>query len=57
MRILSDEELETIEGGLNITGTLFNSFSTLMNTVSNLGKRFGSALRRIGSNRMCSLWT
>lgn len=55
MKILTNEELVNVEGGLNITGTLFNSFSTLMNTVANLGKRFGSALRRISSNRTCSL--
>ncbi|MDD6223901.1 MAG: bacteriocin [bacterium] len=55
MKKLTEEELRNIEGGMSISGTLLNSVSTLFKTVSNLGRSFGSAIRRIGSNKMCSL--
>ena len=38
-----------IEGGLSITSTLINSFSSAIRIVLELGRSLGSALRR-GSN-------
>jgi len=55
MKKLSNEELAMIEGGVNITGTILNSFSTLAKTIADLGRNLGSALRRISSNKMCAL--
>lgn len=55
MEKLSNEELAMIEGGVNITGTILKSFATLANTIADLGRNFGSALRRIASNKMCAL--
>lgn len=55
MQELNKNELYNIEGGINISGTLLKSFSTLMNSIAELGRNFGSAIRRIGSNKMCSL--
>ena len=39
-----------IEGGISITSTLINSFSSAIRIVLELGRSLGSALRR-GSNR------
>ena len=55
MSQLSKTELMNIEGGFNVTGVIINDFSNMFKTVADLGRNFGSALRRIGSNRMCSL--
>lgn len=55
MKELTKEELFSIEGGINISGTLLNSFSTLLKTINSLGRNLGSAIRRISSNKMCAL--
>lgn len=55
MNELCMNELYLIEGGVNISGTLLKSFSSLINSIAELGRNFGSAIRRIGSNKMCSL--
>lgn len=55
MKLLDINELYEIEGGVSISGTLIKSFSSLINSIAELGRNFGSAIRRIGSNKMCSL--
>ena len=55
MQVLGFEELLSVEGGVNISGTLLKSFSSLVDSIAELGRNFGSALRRIGTNKMCSL--
>ena len=55
MKKLSTNELYIIEGGVNISGTLLKSFSSLINSIAELGRNFGSEIRRIVSNKMCAL--
>lgn len=55
MEKLTEEELESIVGGATISGTLINSFSTILKTIYSLGKSFGSSLRRMSSNNLCPL--
>lgn len=55
MQIISEQELLSIEGGTSITGTLVNAVSTLIDTIASLGRSFGSSIRRMFSNKMCSL--
>lgn len=55
MKVLKEEELKDIDGGLSITGTLLNSVSTIMKTISDLGRMVGSAVRRLTSNNLCKL--
>lgn len=55
MQELKQNELFLIAGGINISGTLLKSFSSLINSIAELGRNFGSAIRRIGSNKMCAL--
>lgn len=55
MVVLNNNELYEIEGGINISGTLVKSISGLVDTIFNLGRNLGSSIRRIGSNKMCSL--
>lgn len=48
-------DLIQIQGGVNITGTFVNSIVRGIEAIIDLGRSFGSAIRRIGSNNICSL--
>ena len=48
-------DLIRIQGGVNITGTFVNSIVRGIEAIIDLGRSFGSAIRRIGSNNICSL--
>lgn len=52
---LKKEELLQIYGGINISGTLINSLVRGINAVLDLGRSIGTALRRIGGNKICPL--
>ena len=55
MRRLQNDELLKIVGGINITGAFLTSIYKGINTILDLGRSFGSALRRIGTGSMCPL--
>lgn len=55
MQELTKEELQVIEGGINISGTLINSLMKGINTLLDLGRSLGSAIRRVQGNRVCPL--
>ena len=55
MKILSENELTMIDGGINITGTLVNAFTSAAKTVLDFGRNLGSALRRIGGKKICKI--
>lgn len=55
MKELNKEELVCIDGGVNISGTLISSISRGITTLLDLGRSFGTAIRRIGSNNVCSI--
>ena len=55
LKRLTEDELEKIVGGATISGTLINSFSTVLKTIYSLGKSLGTSLRRMSSNNLCSL--
>ena len=54
MKNLNKEELLNIEGG-SISGTLISAISRGINTVLDMGRALGNAIRRIGSNNICPL--
>ena len=54
MKNLNKEELLNIEGG-SISGTLISAITRGINTVLDMGRAFGNALRRIGSGNVCPL--
>ena len=54
MKNLNNEELLNIEGG-SISGTLISAISRGINTVLDMGRALGNAIRRIGSNNICPL--
>jgi len=52
---LTKQELLSIHGGINISGTFINSIVRGINSILELGRSVGTAIRRIGSNNICSL--
>ena len=55
MFTLTNNELLQIVGGLNITGTLVNAFSKALNTILDISRSLGTAIRRIYTNNLCSI--
>lgn len=50
---LRKDELFDICGGISISGTLISSLTKGITTLLDLGRSLGSAIRRIGSNKLC----
>jgi len=55
MQKIDNRDLTQIVGGVSISGTLINSFSTILKTIASLGRSFGSSIRRIASDNVCPL--
>ena len=51
---LKKEQLKNINGG-GITSAMINAVSKAVNTLYELGKQTGSALRRIVKNKYCPI--
>ena len=52
---LEKYELLQIQGGVNITASWLNAVARGIEAIMDLGRSFGTAIRRIGSNNVCSL--
>lgn len=52
---LKKEIMSEIDGGTSITYSMLNAISKAVNTIYELGKATGSALRRIVKNSYCPL--
>lgn len=50
---LEKQELMTIRGGINITGTMVSSFVKCLDIVLDVGRSLGTAIRRIKDNHAC----
>ena len=55
MKELNKNELLEITGGGSWSGAFFNSVSRAIDTVVNVGRSFGSAIRRITNGTLCPL--
>lgn len=53
--MLEKEELLKVIGGINITGAFINSIYRGINSVLELGRSLGSAIRRITGGKMCPI--
>ena len=51
---LNKEQMKQINGG-GITSAMINAISKAVNTIYELGRQTGSALRRIVKNKYCAL--
>lgn len=54
MRKLNNNELKQIEGGVNITASLLTGIVRGINSLLDLGRSLGSAIRRIQFGQLCS---
>ena len=54
MTEIEKKELVAIIGGGSISGAVLNAFLNIGKFVYSLGQSFGSSLRRISSNKVCS---
>lgn len=55
MEKIDNERLMLIVGGFSITGTIVNAFVSAGKFIYELGRSFGSAIRRIGSKNLCQI--
>ena len=53
MNYLTNEQLEGIKGGVNITGTFINALVRGIDVLLDLGRSLGSAIRRSRDNTLC----
>ena len=51
---LKQEQLKNINGGA-VTSAMLNAISKAVNTVYELGRQTGSALRRLIANKYCAI--
>ena len=54
-KIYDENELMLIVGGFNITGTIANAFLNAGKFIFTLGQSFGTAIRRIGTKKVCQI--
>lgn len=54
MEKIKTEELYTIVGGINITSAILNALTSAASTIFDVGKAFGSAIRRISTRSLCT---
>lgn len=56
MQELNKQELLSIEGGaINFNGTLISSMTRGINTLLDLGRSLGTAIRRIQNDNICQM--
>ena len=55
MRELSKNELLEINGGTGITAAFLNAFARTISTVVDVGRSFGSSIRRLVNGNVCPL--
>ena len=53
--MLQKEELLNIVGGVSITASLINSIYRGINSILDLGRSLGSAIRRLSGGSMCPI--
>ena len=52
---LNNEKMKQIEGGTSLTSAMINAISKAVNTIYELGKQTGSAIRRLVKNSYCPM--
>lgn len=56
ININEEKELLQITGGaLNVSGAILNAFKGCANTIMEIGRSLGSAIRRLSFGSLCSL--
>lgn len=53
LSIISNENLFNITGGISISGSLINAFTSGIKTVLEVGRSFGTSIRRLIAKNLC----
>lgn len=53
LSVINDIELKSVVGGINVSGTLVKAFSSAINTILEVGRSLGSAIRRVLGRNLC----
>ena len=53
LSVINSSKLKTTYGGLSITASLIRYATQAFNTIYDIGRGFGSSLRRIKSKNLC----
>ena len=54
INIEEKEDLLKIEGGVNVSGAILNAFKGCANTIMDIGRSLGSAIRRLAFGSLCT---
>jgi len=49
------ELLEIIGGGINVSGAILNAFKGCANTIMDIGRSLGNAIRRVAYGSLCKI--
>mgnify|MGYP003367472209 FL=1 len=52
-RELTSNELCLVIGGLDLTGTLINAFTSGIKVILDVGRSLGTSFRRLSGNNLC----
>lgn len=55
MTDLSNDKLCAVVGGLSISGSIISAFTSGIKTILDVGRSFGTAIRRIVEGNLCQI--
>lgn len=55
MKELNKDVMLKIEGGVNISGSLVSAFTKAINSILEVGRSLGTAIRRINGGQTCPI--
>lgn len=55
MRYLTKKELKQIKGGFDLTSGIINSFVRAFEIIMDIGRSFGTSIRRISGSNICEI--
>lgn len=55
MKEINNKELNLITGGVSISGSLINSFSSAIAKILEVGRSLGTAIRRVANKKVCAI--
>ena len=53
--IEKDKDLLQISGGVNVSGSIINAFAKGIDSILNLGRSLGTAIRRLYNGNLCKI--
>ncbi len=55
MKDINNQELNLISGGISVSGSLINSFSSAITKILEVGRSLGTAIRRVANKKICAI--